>query len=53
MPEPLMLGHAENVESLFFDGIKNQETPFAAVFQRDSDEHIFESTVLVKNIIKQ
>ncbi|KAJ7220931.1 hypothetical protein GGX14DRAFT_676490 [Mycena pura] len=31
------------LKSLFFDGIKNQKTPSAAVFQRNSDEHIFES----------
>ena len=28
---------------LFFDDIKNQTTSSAAVFQRDSDEHIFAS----------
>jgi hypothetical protein len=28
------------MKSLFLNGIKNRKTPFAADFQRDSNEHI-------------
>jgi hypothetical protein len=32
----------KTLKSLFSDGIKNYKTPFAELFQRDSNEHIFE-----------